>query len=322
MIFIFANTEWYLSNFKKNLISSLAKTNSVESGVISIRSDVFSKLRSVSKNDIIISFTTETNIILSLYLPLRPCKIWICTINGIGRFDKVFLFKKMMAFLLKRANFIFVQNKTDFDFFKKNMGKEIFLTLGSGVEKNFMNMRHSMNNNRIKNIGFVGRLVNDKGFKKIIQLSLMIPEINFKVFGGSDKDVKILKKKYSEVNNLFFMGFIDNKIEIFDQIDLLLVIGTYGEGFPRAVLEAMARGVLVMCVDSGWNKGILIDGCNCIKTTSDHLQDIAKTIKSFDSKKFKASSPAIRRNAFNLVSESGSIDEIDLEYRALVSAHV
>lgn len=116
-------------------------------------------------------------------------------------------------------------------------------------------------------VGFVGRLVEEKGILDLLQAAKTvveaIPNTQFLIIGPSDEvkpdalrpDVAEL---YGVVDNCRFVGLRNDMPELYALMDVL-VLPSYREGFPRAPMEASAMGVPAIVTD--------IRGC---RETVDH----------------------------------------------------
>ncbi len=109
-----------------------------------------------------------------------------------------------------------------------------------------------------KVVGFVGRLVSEKGIMELIEamrpVFQAIPEARLLIVGDrldSDRDKKT-KEVIGNLKNLssriLFTGFIDEVSEVMSAIDLF-VLPSHREGMPRTIIEAMASGKPVIATD-------------------------------------------------------------------------
>jgi glycosyltransferase involved in cell wall biosynthesis len=114
-------------------------------------------------------------------------------------------------------------------------------------------------------IGYVGRLVRDKGIIDLIQafflLNEMHPDKSYKLLlvGGFEKRdclPQIIVDKIKEAQNIIWTGFILEKIEVYYTLMDVLILPSYREGFGMSILEASAMKVPVLttkatgCIDS------------------------------------------------------------------------
>jgi len=142
------------------------------------------------------------------------------------------------------------------------------LILGSGVPKKYdcelngfkngwidKETRLNISNERIKlNIIYCARLLKSKGIFKFINLSSNLSSHSFHAFGKIDEynkdslttDELIQIKKTSK--NIKFMGNIKDPLLTMDfNYPILLIPSNYGEGLPRAIAEALAGKIPVIC---------------------------------------------------------------------------
>jgi len=94
---------------------------------------------------------------------------------------------------------------------------------------------------------FVGRFEKRKGIYDLLTLAKQLreEEIHFLVVGFGH-----LKHQENPLKNVTIIGKIDNE-NIFDYYDKshILLMPSYSEGFPITMLEAMARGLVVLASD-------------------------------------------------------------------------
>jgi lipopolysaccharide/colanic/teichoic acid biosynthesis glycosyltransferase/glycosyltransferase involved in cell wall biosynthesis len=112
-----------------------------------------------------------------------------------------------------------------------------------------------------KVIGFVGRLVKEKGiinlFEAVQHIVTLVPDVKLLIVGDreeSDRDKHVQKILTGMVNQgglssrILFTGFIENIPEVLSAMDIF-VLPSYREGLPISVLEAMASGKPVIATN-------------------------------------------------------------------------
>lgn len=314
LIYLIANTRWYIENFKASLQKNFEDQGlSHTVRVISVSRKIFNLFRPFKRGDIILSFTSESNFILGLYFLIFKKKNvhWIVTVNGLGRFSDNRLFRFLYSLIIVKSNYIFVQNHVDFAFFKKQAPNKISITMGSGVSRDFLVSR-LQNEVYIDTLGFFGRFVKNKGLQEFIHLSAHLEEYRFLAIGGTASQISDLLSYNNFRSNLILRQFTSNKKKVFDEIDVLLMLGSYGEGFPRVVLEAFARGVIVLSVQSRWTEGWLVNEVNSVvlpEITSESIADALRLLRAN-----AELCCTIRENAMNLLRQFGIAEDIDNQY--------
>ncbi|HGH7179056.1 TPA: glycosyltransferase [Bacillus luti] len=108
------------------------------------------------------------------------------------------------------------------------------------------------NNN--KTLVSVGRLVNQKGFNHLIKaFSLVIndiPDAQLLIVGHGEKEIHLRKliKDLGVEDNITLLGGQENPYK-FMKYSNLYVLSSMTEGFPNAMVEAMATGLPILAVD-------------------------------------------------------------------------
>jgi len=106
-------------------------------------------------------------------------------------------------------------------------------------------------------IGFVGRLVEEKGILDLLEAARLvidaIPTAQLLIVGPHDEEKPDALRpevavRYGIAANCRFVGMRDDMPELYALMDVL-VLPSYREGFPRAPMEASAMGVPALVTD-------------------------------------------------------------------------
>jgi L-malate glycosyltransferase len=114
----------------------------------------------------------------------------------------------------------------------------------------------------------VGRLVERKGFKYLIQAMKSLPEeieLNLIGDGPLEKDLKGLTKKLKVNSRVHFLGFVseEKKFQYLDNSDLY-VLSSLHEGFGIVLQEAMQVGLPIVATNNGGQVDILENEVNAL----------------------------------------------------------
>lgn len=215
--------------------------------------------------DIIFSFTIKPNIYSSLAgrflnIPVVP------NITGLGYvFLKSSLIKYIVIRLYKFAfanlNYVVFQNKDDKQVFLDHKilsaKTEIIQVPGSGVNLTKFSYVGYTNMGNITFL-YIGRLLLDKGIKELIDafriISKKYPTTKLKFIGNyflgnpsaiSSRQMELWQNELP----IEYLGMVDN---VADHISAssCVVLPSYREGMPRAVLEASSMGIPVITTDT------------------------------------------------------------------------
>lgn len=132
----------------------------------------------------------------------------------------------------------------------------------------------SRNNKENKTIMYLGRLEKRKGVKYLLKayelLSAKMPDVRLEIAGDGPERQKLESfARKRGLKNVKFLGFVseEEKVEMYKRASLFCSPALYGESFGIVLLEAMARGVVVVAgnnsgyrsVMKGYGKKSLID---------------------------------------------------------------
>lgn len=136
---------------------------------------------------------------------------------------------------------------------------------------------------KIKNIIFVGRICEEKGCNIIYKLAEEFPHLKFKLIGNVDINFANKKKP----DNLELKGEKETNyvIKKLQEADLFL-FPTHTEGFPCALLEAMAIGLPIITTSVGAIEE-MTEGSGAIYCDVDQVNQFIKAIKSLEINKQK-----------------------------------
>ena len=251
------------------------------------------------KPDIFHTVAPKTNLyggLVSLFLDIR---VVVLSFSGMGFLFtgnlsiKNFLKKKiyliLLGLILKNKNIkIIVQNKADYNFFKKNFNykKKInYIKGGSGIDLNYFSKIKLKQNS--KNIVFSGRLVKNKGIIEFIEAAKILkkdfPKWNFIIYGAKDylsHDAFKLEDYKNELMNktIIYKGFEKNIKKILNDTTIFC-LPSYREGMPKSVLEALAAGIPCVVSDApGCAESVKNNTTGLIFKTQDY-NDLVRKLK-------------------------------------------
>jgi len=226
-----------------------------------------------------------------------------------------------ISFRHSNCNIIF-QNPDDLDFIlkKKNLNiKKTSLIYGSGVflEKYIHKKKKKKN---FINILFASRLLIHKGINEFVKAAQILKtnkKINFIVAGSLDqdnpssineKDLKLwIKKKYIK-----YIGFKkDIKKNIFNSD--IIVLPSYGEGFPKILIEAAAAGKPIITTNVSGCRNAIIPGQTGILINKQNYEELV------DALYFLINNNKIR-NKMGIEAKKLAIDYYDIN--SVISKHI
>lgn len=137
----------------------------------------------------------------------------------------------------------------------------------------------------LKNVVYVGRLIEKKGIEYILKSWENAPEdVNLHIVGHGE--LECMAKDYSQkYKNIIYHGFLHGKNleEIYNKADCLIMASVLTEGFPRVICEAWSKGVGVISTNVGGISYLGEDGKNIIYIKPRDCEDISnKIVKLFN----------------------------------------
>ncbi|MEZ9232750.1 glycosyltransferase family 4 protein [Vibrio amylolyticus] len=117
-------------------------------------------------------------------------------------------------------------------------------------------------------IAFVGRLSHEKAPDRFLNLAKQNPNLEFHCYGSGpmEKELKAIAPQ-----NLTFHGHQTNMEALWGNIGFLVIPSRY-EGLPMSALEAMSRGIPLLCTDVGDLHSLIAHKVNgFIETNPDEL---------------------------------------------------
>jgi glycosyltransferase involved in cell wall biosynthesis/ribosomal protein S18 acetylase RimI-like enzyme len=155
-------------------------------------------------------------------------------------------------------------------------------------------------------VGFVGRLVAEKGIPELIEAAAMLgPEVTVFVVGPHDPDKdddlgeEPLEKGRRE--GVRFLGMRRDIEALYGAFDIF-VLPSHREGFPRAAMEAAASGLPVIATDIRGCRQVVEDGVNGLLVPVRDPARLAEAISRV------ASDPDLRREMGEASARRAKVD--------------
>jgi len=199
-------------------------------------------------------------------------------------YERNFLFKKYVAC---NNNFIAVSEDT-LNYIKHNLPsrlKENICLMHNAIDFNkFYNKKKQFENNVIKKRSIklinIGSLIDKKNQCFLIDVMAYLKDLGYDAtldLLGDGPDQKIVEEKINKMNladRIFCRGNISNVEDFLHGSDIYVHSATY-EPFGLVLLEAMAAGLPVVCLDGKGNRDIILDGYNGYMMNSQNAESFA-----------------------------------------------
>ncbi|PTK14110.1 glycosyltransferase family 1 protein, partial [Staphylococcus saprophyticus] len=201
---------------------------------------------------------------IASYITRRPHRVYTVrglrleTVSGI-KYKILFLMEKIAMFCATDIIAISESLKTRVIELNLNNGKNI-IVFGNGSSNGLNLKEYSKNNNKIENdilkklngqfvIGYLGRLVKDKGIEDLVKAFKIIEKkysnVKLLVIGSIEDGDSISKNDLTfilENKNVVYKNHVDNPVNYYNNMDVF-IFPTYREGFGNVSIEAQALGI-------------------------------------------------------------------------------
>ena len=192
---------------------------------------------------------------------------------------------KILIFLNHRVTFI-VQNERDKNYIRKlNKKTYIYLIKGSGVDIDKFYPSNSVNN-KIR-ILMASRIIKEKGVFEYLFSANQFKgkkDIEFILCGKIDQNnSSYISKKditnLSKINNVSYIGEIQNMFEEIYKSSICILPSYYGEGVPKFLLEAASSGKAIITTKIPGCEDTIIEGYNGILIPPQNVKALTNAIK-------------------------------------------
>lgn len=156
--------------------------------------------------------------------------------------------ENLLKKILKKINKVFVLNTVSLKYVKKLNKTVDAIIVPNFIENEKVIKNDKIINRKVKNAIYIGRVSFEKGCDIIFKVANKFPQIRFKLIGQISDEFKKIEK----IENVELLGEKDNQyvLEELKNADLF-IFPTHTEGFPCALLEAMAQGVPIITTPVG-----------------------------------------------------------------------
>jgi glycosyltransferase involved in cell wall biosynthesis len=175
---------------------------------------------------------------------------------------------------------------------------------------------------------YVGRLIENKGIRQLIDVWPKIDDLPLKVIGEGPIGDDLREQAKATNANVEFLG-LQPTAEVLNQLHgarMLLVPSLHHEGFPRVVTEGLACGVPIVCSDVEPLPGIVQHGETGMVFEARNLSDLHAKIEQINDNseqraKMRIAARADYESHYNAASNYDRLIEIYRHAMAVESVH-
>jgi glycosyltransferase involved in cell wall biosynthesis len=255
-----------------------------------------SRLYRREKPDLIIHYTIKPNIYgnLAAFLQRIPS---ICIVTGLGYSFIHNGWVKKVTDALYRLSFlsakkVLFENQDDRALFIENnlsQALQSVATKGCGVDTNYFKPQNRTRTDDRKVFIFIGRLLYDKGITEFVAAARWVrqqdPNADFWVLGELDDDnlaavSEELLTDWIETGVIKYYGNVSDVRPYLADADVV-VLPSYREGMPRAILEGLSMGKAVITTDAAGCRETVEEGKNGFLVPVGRVSELANYMHYF-----------------------------------------
>ncbi len=269
-IFIFAPVDEYTARIQQDPSIQFVPLNYLKAKTLNPVFDLlfFFELLTIFRRikvDLILPHTIKPNIYASLVARLirLPC---VSSLTGLGSvFIKSGWFYKMLQsfyqWALSGNKYILFHNKVDQMEWLDQSGSNETKTMvipGSGIDTHYFKPSPEFTTQELPVFLFLGRLHPEKGIYEFLDAAQMMNSkkdaCSFWISGEYELDHRALLERIQNSPWIRYLGMQADVRKVLEQVSVV-VLPSYREGMPRALMEAMAMGKpVIACNVAGCNE--------------------------------------------------------------------
>lgn len=235
------------------------------------------------KPEVVLSFLTYSNLLAVITHLLFVRNVPVVISERSDPLKRGNIIKKICEFIYPKADCLVCQSKRVGNYFRKLDGKTNIKVIPNPV--NLECVAQTVPEKRRKAIIAVGRLSTQKNYDLLIEgfqeIKSDYSDYIVEIYGqGPEYDNLNQKIKGLHLeNNIFLMGIKSNVMQSVNDAKLYVMTSDY-EGFPNALVEAMASGLPVISTDfpTGIAKELIKDGVNGYVIPRNDKTELAKAM--------------------------------------------
>ena len=231
---------YHLLNFKPNIVHCASPKGVLYGGIASRLCKFQGLVLAISGMGYVTTNSTEQMLIRKIY-------------------RKIYMFLARFAFSHPNKRVI-VQNKDDHALIR-NLGlaseSQFVVIPGSGVDLSLFG--NYCINKKKKVVLLPARMIRDKGIKEFViaakEIKKYEPAWRFILAGAADYDSptsisEFDLKRWQSEGIIEWMGHVDDMLPLFNEASIVCLPSYYGEGMPKALLEAAAASCAIVTTDT------------------------------------------------------------------------
>lgn len=242
---------------------------------------------------VFLSFTIKPNIYGSIAARIAGAAP-IPNVSGLGTMFLERAWLERLAVSLYRLAFrgskvVFFQNEEDRALFLERgivSDGQARLVPGSGVDLDHFRPEPDAGEGPVTFL-FIGRLLRDKGIREFVEAARLLrpklPDSRFRILGELDFGNRTAVRQdelqsWVDSKHIEYLGHADD-VRPFVREATAVVLPSYREGMPRALLEAAAMGKPLVAADAAGSRDIVIDGVTGVLCKARDVDSLAEAME-------------------------------------------
>lgn len=235
--------------------------------------------------DVVISFLTNSNLVAVIAKKLFRLKCKIIISERADPRERSKLLQMICCHIYAKADLLICQSEVIKKYFYDRNTNTKIDVIENPINTNAVYTGHRSNHSN--KIMCVGRLDPQKNFEMVLRALKLVtethPNYELEIFGEgpSRNSLQLLAHELNLTQNVVFKGAVTNVFSKEGNVDLFVMSSNY-EGFPNALVEAMASGIPVISTrfPTGVAETLISEGENgYLVNLNDHVALADKMVK-------------------------------------------
>lgn len=191
------------------------------------------------------------------------------------------LWRKFSKLKLKKFDYVIAITKWEIPHLRKlGVTQDRIVYIPNGVSEKYFTQRKLKEQ---QSVLFLGRIAPIKNIELLVEASKLFPKLKFSIVGfPEEKYLKKLSLDIGSASNVQIYGPVydlSEKIKVIDEHSIF-ILPSHREAMPQVLIEAMARGKVVIASDTDGARELIQTGINGYIFPRNDLKELVELISS------------------------------------------